>query len=39
MSRKFEENRHDTPFDAIEIKYLGSDSKSRIHNRLLEFKK
>ena len=39
MSWKSEKNTFDTLFDATETKYLGSYSKSRIHNRLLEFKK
>lgn len=39
MLRKSKENRHDTLFDATKIKYLRFGSKSRIHNRLLEFKK
>ena len=39
MLWKSEKNTYDTLFDATETKYLGSGNKSRIYDRLLEFKK
>ena len=37
MSRKFEENTHDTLFDETVTKLLVSNSKSQIHEGFIEF--